>query len=149
MPALKHRRDGSALDVRAEKVDSAIVVDLEGRLTVEADTHRLDDLVRSATGLDVRHVVLDLGHVGQLDCSGIGRLVQLRNQVCARGSTFTLVNVERRQRKLLELAGLLAVFTVFDSRQEALTWCRNSAAAARGLSFRPLEGIASAGCPAA
>lgn len=114
--------------VRAERVDSAWVLHLEGRLTVEEDTRQLHEMVRSMTHFDKCNVVLDFGNVGQLDCSGIGQLVQLDNQVRGSGGALTLLNVEHRQKRLLQLLGLLAVFRVVDRRQEAITGCRNVAA---------------------
>jgi anti-anti-sigma factor len=116
-----------------------VVLHLEGRLTLEADTHQLHELVRSIVRFGPCNVVLDLGNVWQLDCSGIGQLVQLRNRVCGSGGVFTLVNVERRQKRLLQILGLLAVLPVFDSRQEAIMGCRSAAAAARGLPSARLE----------
>jgi hypothetical protein len=79
------------------------------------------------------NVVLDLGNVGQLDCAGIGQLVELSNQVCGSGGALTLLNVEHRQKRLLQLLELLAVLGVPDSRQEAITRCRSAAAWRGGL----------------
>ena len=107
--------------VRAERVDSAWVLHLEGRLTVEEDSSRLHQLVRSMTQFEPCDVVLDLGNVAQLDCAGIGQLVQLNNQVCGSGGAFTLLNVEHRQKRLLQLLELLAVLGVSDRREEAIT----------------------------
>jgi anti-anti-sigma factor len=123
------------MQVRAERVGSAVVLDLEGRLTVEADMHQLHELVRSIVRLDGRRVVLDLGNVPQLDCSGIGQLVRLNNLVREAGGALTLVNVERRQKHLLQILGLLEAFRVFDDRQEAMAWCWSAAAADRGPAF--------------
>ena len=119
--------------VRAERVDSAWVLHLEGRLTVEEDSSQLHQLVRSMTQFEPCNVVLDLGNVAQLDCSGIGQLVQLNNQVCGSGGALTLLNVEHRQKRLLQLLELLAVLGVSDSRQEAITRCRSAAAWHGGL----------------
>jgi anti-anti-sigma factor len=134
--------------VRAERVDSAWVLHLEGRLAVEEDTRQLHELVRSMTHFCPCNVVLDLGNVGQLDCSGIGQLVQLNNQVCGSGGAFALLNVERRQKRLLQLLGLLAVLRVCDRRQEAITGCRSAAALACGLPSERLEASTGAARPA-
>jgi anti-anti-sigma factor len=133
--------------VRAERVDSAWVLHLEGRLTVEEDTRQLHELVGSMTRFDPCNVVLDFGNVGQLDCSGIGQLVQLDNQVRGSGGALTLLNVENRQKRLLQLLGLLTVFRVCDRRQEAITGCRNAAAWAWGLPSAQLEASTDAARP--
>jgi anti-anti-sigma factor len=71
-------------------------------------------------------VVLDLQHVRQLDCTGLGLLVLARNRLAQHGCPMALANVERRQRRLLDLAGLLTVLPVFGSRQDAVAWCRRA-----------------------
>ena len=125
--------------VRAERVDSAWVLHLEGRLTVEEDSSRLHQLVRSMTQFEPCNVVLDLGNVAQLDCAGIGQLVELNNQVCGSGGALTLLNVEHRQKRLLQLLELLAVLGVSDSREEAITRCRSAAAWHGGLPSAGLQ----------
>lgn len=102
-----------------------MIVHLEGgRLVVEEDTQQLHDLVRTLTRLDDGcSVVLDLERVWQLDCSGIGQLVELSRQVGESGGVFALANVGPRQRRLLALLGLLRVLPVFARREEAITAC--------------------------
>jgi anti-anti-sigma factor len=126
------------MQVRAERAGSAVVVHLEGgRLVVEEDTHPLHEMVRVVTCLEEAcSVVLDLENVWQLDCSGIGQLVQLRNKVCERGGIFSLLHVGPRQKRLLATLGLLKVLPVFASRDEAITACWS--ATARGCVSRLL-----------
>lgn len=109
------------MEIRAEREGSAVVLDLEGSLTAEVDMDRLHDLAASLVGPDARTLVLDLGSVRNLDSYGVGQLVALYNEVRPKGVALTLVNVERHQKRLLEVSGLLGVFAVFDTRQEALT----------------------------
>jgi anti-anti-sigma factor len=106
-----------------------VFVDLEGPLTVEADTRGLRELVGSVAQLGSYGLVLNFRGVPQLDCSGIGQLVELDNRVRASGGALTLVNVESRQKRLLQILGLLALLRVCESRQEAVTWCRNAVGA--------------------
>jgi anti-anti-sigma factor len=84
-------------------------------------------------------VVLDLGHVPELDSSGIGQLVQVHNEVSRSGKGFMLVNVERHQQRLLEVVRLVDVLHVCESRQEALACCEHMVAPECGTSFRLLE----------
>lgn len=115
---------------------------------VEEDTRELHDLVQAVTRFDPGcSVVLDLGNVWQLDCSGIGQLVELSGQVHDSGGVFSLVKVEPRQKHLLALLGLLRVLPVFASQEEAITACWS--AKARGCLPRApqLEGSPIAACP--
>jgi len=117
-------------------VGSTVILHLEGRLTVEEDTHPLHELLGSITGVDPWTVVLDLANVPQLDCSGIGQLVQLNHQVGRSGGVLLLVNVDRRQKRLLELLGLLEVFRVCGSWPEGLMGRRTAGAPASLPSVR-------------
>jgi anti-anti-sigma factor len=132
------------MEVRAERAGPAVVVRLGGgRLVVEEDTQELHDLVQTVISLDQGcSVVLDLQKVWQLDCSGIGQLVDLGNQVCDGGGVFSLVNVAPRLKRLLALLGLLGVLPVFGSRGEAITACWS--AKARGCAQRRPRGEAPA-----
>ena len=109
------------MNIRAERQGSAVVLDLDGPLTAEVDTFGLHQLAGSLVRPSASALVLDLGHVQDLDSYGVGQLVALYNEVTPHGITLTLANVERHQKRLLELSGLLSVLHVVDSRQEALT----------------------------
>lgn len=111
------------MKVRAERIGAAVVFSLEGPLTVETDTRRLHALVRWTTRHVTCDIVLDFAHVPRLDCAGIGQLVEMHARVCRCGGGVVLVNVGRRLQRLLNLAGLLIVFPVFATLNEALDWC--------------------------
>jgi anti-anti-sigma factor len=111
------------MDLRLERSGPAVVFHLEkGSLVVEEDTWELRDLVRAVTVFDPGcSVVLDLGRVRQIDCSGIGQLVELGNQVREKGGVFALTRVAARHKRLLALLGLLKVLPVFANPDEAIT----------------------------
>jgi anti-anti-sigma factor len=113
------------MDIRGERQGSAVVLDLDGSLTVEVDTARLHELAGSLVRPGASSLVLDLGHVRNLDSYGVGQLVSIYNEIAPLGVTLTLVNVERHQKRLLELSGLLSVLHVVDNRQAALEFGGN------------------------
>jgi anti-anti-sigma factor len=106
--------------IATRRYGRAIVLDLCGPLSVTTRLTSLETLVGSVTGPAVNHVVLSLDQVGLLDASGIGELVRLRCVLRQSGTALTLVNVAPRQKKLLELVGLLGVLPVRNSVDEAL-----------------------------
>ncbi len=111
------------MDLKLERAGPAVVFRLEkGSLVIEEDTWELRDLVHAVTVFDPGcSVVLDLEKVRQVDCSGIGQLVELGNQVREKGGVFALTHVKTRHKRLLELLGLLKVLPVFASKEEAVT----------------------------
>jgi hypothetical protein len=56
-------------------------------------------------------VVIDLARVTFLDCAGIGTLVAGRNAAARRGCGYTVVNPQRKMRRVLELTGVLTALT--------------------------------------
>lgn len=101
------------MDIEAEFVGSAVILRLEGRMSVECDAGWTQAALKAASGDGVRHVLVDVGRVRLLDCCGIGQLLTLRGQLHGARKSICLVDVERHQRRMLELAGLLHVFRVF------------------------------------
>ncbi len=133
------------MQVTTGRFGLTVVLHLDGRLTAEADTRVLDDLLQSFAALGPCQVVLDLDNVPQLDCSGIGRLVHLRNRICEAGGAFGLINVHPRLGSLLRMAGLLEAIPMFDDRSEARTWRRRTAGRDVRLSLESLEPAPSIG----
>ena len=107
------------MTLSTERVDSAVILHLDGRLTIEGGDAWLETAVDAGSRGGVRHVLLDMKRVRQLDCAGIGHLLRLRERLHQAHRTCALVAVEPRQRHLLELAGLHRVFRVFDDCEEA------------------------------
>lgn len=65
-------------------------------------------------------VVLDLGAVPIVDCSGIGLLASLCRTARMLGGDLRLVGVRERPRRLLEICGLLRVLQSFENEEDAL-----------------------------
>lgn len=125
------------MDLKTERIGSAVILHLEGRLTVEADTERLQDMVNSVARLHARDVLLDMEEIRQLDCSGIGQILNLRNQFHNIRMTFALMDIERHQKRMLKISGLLRVFRVFSSREEALAAVGIGSGPVRAPSLEP------------
>ena len=108
------------MNIRTRKYGLALVLDLRGQLTVDDDIRPLWDIVGSATARG-GHLVLNLENVSRLDCTGIGELVALHCAVQDAGAVLSLVNAQPRQKRMLELVGLLRTLNVHDDLNTALT----------------------------
>ena len=107
------------MTLSTERVDSAVILHLDGRLTIEGGDGWLAAAVDAGIRGGVHHVLLQMDRVHQFDCAGIGQLVRLRAQLHEARRTCALVAVDPRQRHLLELAGLHRVFRMFDDCDDA------------------------------
>ncbi len=108
------------MNISTRTVDSVVILDLKGRLTVEEDTQPLRDMLSGLTELEFSHFILNLREVYQLDCCGIGQLVLCFRRVRDRGGKLKLVKLPERLRRLLEMTRLLTVIEVFDDEKKAL-----------------------------
>ena len=107
------------MTLSTERVDSAVILHLDGRLTIEGGDAWLGTAADAGCHDGVHHVLLEMKRVYQLDCAGIGQLLRLRERLHQAHRTCALVAVAPRQRHLLELAGLHRVFRVFDDCEDA------------------------------
>ncbi|MER7182953.1 STAS domain-containing protein [Streptomyces hyaluromycini] len=97
----------------------ATVVTLHGELdllTVPALSAALDDLTSGAEP----DLVLDLGPVSFIDCSGLSLLCRARNRVRYRVGRLRLVTPDDDFPRLLHCTGLGEAFEVYPGLSEAL-----------------------------
>jgi anti-sigma B factor antagonist len=66
------------------------------------------------------NLVLDLGGVKRLDSSGIGLLVKVLQTAKARGGNVKLSSLPKVVAQTLGMCGLLPLYEIFDSEQEAI-----------------------------
>ena len=97
------------LKVHARKLGNVAFLCMQGQL-VNGETEALRDAVHLQS--DVRTVVLDLAQVNTVDAGGLGVMLELREQVQAKGIGFKLMNVGRLIGRVLEVTRLDSVFEV-------------------------------------
>ena len=91
-----------------EQTDETTVVRLYGDLCMAT----VPGVQATVDGLGYRLLVLDLADVKLIDSSGIGFLVQLRNECEARLAHLRLVNVSEGARRVLAIVGLSEFFDI-------------------------------------
>ena len=99
------------LKVHAKKLDTVEVLCLEGRI-VNGETEILRNIGQLAAG-DTSDVILDLANVSTVDAHGLGVLIQLREQMIARGVHFELRSVSKPLYRLFEITRLNTVFEIY------------------------------------
>ena len=92
------------LKVQARKLGNVVFLCLQGHI-VNGDTETLRDAVhfQSAAESDVSTIVLDLALVSTIDAGGLGVMLELREQVQAKGIDFKLMNVSKLVYRVLEI----------------------------------------------
>ena len=108
------------MKLQERHIGDAVVLDLDGRLTLDGGTERLKDKINSLLHQGTRQLVIDLGHVSYIDSGGLGQLVASFQTVSHQGGNLKLLNVGRRARHLLAMTKLLMVFDTYESEEDAL-----------------------------
>ena len=109
-----------SLNVKTRKVDEAVVVDMQGRLTIGEPVLLLRETIRVLVNDGIRHFVLNLGDVSYIDSSGLGELVSLFTSVRNKQGDVKLLNLTTKARDLLQMTKLLTVFDTYDDENKAL-----------------------------
>jgi anti-anti-sigma factor len=101
------------LKVYARNLGKVAFLCMQGQI-VNGETETLRQAVRSQSEPQwgVRTVVLDLSRVNVVDGRGLGAMLELREQVQAKGIGFKLMNVSKLVGRVLEVTRLDSVFEV-------------------------------------
>lgn len=99
--------------------DDICVVDVEGQLIV-GNRQELKQRVLDQLDQGDRTFVIDFARTGYIDSSGLGVLVSLSKKIREQGGDLRLAGLNEDLRTLFELTKLDTLFTITDTRAEAL-----------------------------
>lgn len=97
------------LNVQTKNLGRVAMLSLQGEIVI-GQTETLRDAVESLP--PVSSVIFDLSRVKLMDAHGLGVMLQIREQIHAKGVRFQLVNVNRPLCEVLQITRLDAVFQV-------------------------------------
>ena len=96
----------------------ATVVSFEGDVDLESSPRAREVLLACVESR--RPLLVDLSSVSYIDSSGIASLVETLHSARQAGSALALVAVSAPARRVLELARLETVFTMYETLEEGL-----------------------------
>lgn len=108
------------MNVICRRVDSVVVVDLGGRITLGEGSTLLRDTIRDLLEQNETHILLNLAEVTYIDSSGLGELVSGFSAVRARGGELKLLHLTRKVHDLLQITKLYTVFDVQEDEAGAI-----------------------------
>ncbi len=97
------------LKIQTRNLENVAVLCLQGRI-VNGETAALRSAVDSQS--HVSAIILDLAGVSSVDASGLGVMLELREQTEARGIRFKLMNTNKFVSRVLEVTHLDSVFEI-------------------------------------
>ena len=103
------------------QVDSVVVVDISGRITLGEGCTQLRELIRDQLSKGHKNVLLNLADVTYIDSSGIGELVSAFTAVSNQGGQLKLLNLTKKVHDLLQITKLYTVFDIHDDEAKAIS----------------------------
>lgn len=106
--------------VDKKRIADMTVLSVEGIIKLGQSAEFLAQNLRRALETDDGHMIVDLTHINYIDSTGIGELVAYLGRFGAMDRKFILVNPSDRVRKLLQVAQLDSLFTIYDDLDSAV-----------------------------
>jgi anti-sigma B factor antagonist len=108
------------LKVHIKKFGTSVILCLQGRIVI-GGTLKLCETMEGLT--DVTSIVFDLNGVSLIDAHGLGFMLELQEQLKAKGIEFRLMRLTERVRRVFEITRLNTVFEIM-SQPKVLTLSR-------------------------
>jgi anti-sigma B factor antagonist len=105
--------------VAVEKVDGVTVVSPEGDIDLSRSP-ALRSALRQVQMAKPSRLVVDLARVDYMDSSGIATLVEALQNARRAETRMVLCGMKERVRSIFEIARLDTVFTIVESREQAI-----------------------------
>jgi anti-sigma B factor antagonist len=102
------------------QVDSVMVIDVSGRITLGEGCTQLRELIRDQLSKGNKQILLNLADVSYIDSSGIGELVSAFTAVSNQGGHLKLLNLTKKVHDLLQITKLYTVFDIHDDEAKAI-----------------------------
>ena len=108
------------MDLSVLKQADVQVLRLRGRLSLGEAVDTFKSAIDKSLAAGDSQILVNLAEVPLLDSSGIGVLVRSQSSARAQGGSIKLVQPTPYTVKTLKMVGLLDLFEVYDSEEEAV-----------------------------
>jgi anti-sigma B factor antagonist len=110
--------DELSIDLKTESGGETLVFRLRGSLDL-ATAPTVRAALTEATEEGKQHLIVDLTQLEFLDSTGLGVLIGAHRRAAERGGTFRLIISDGPIARLLNITGLVTVFAVYHSMEDA------------------------------
>ena len=104
----------------SKKVNSAIIIEIEGEIMGGAESADFKDLLYQAIEEDIVNIVVDMAKATWMNSSGLGMLITGLTTIRSSGGDLRLANVSDKVRRPLEITKLDSVFSIHESVDDAV-----------------------------
>jgi anti-sigma B factor antagonist len=110
--------DELGIDLKTEDGGGTLIFKLRGSLDL-ATSPTVRAALTEATNKGSNHLIVDLTQLEFLDSTGLGVLIGAHRRAAEHGGSFRLVISDGPIARLLNITGLIAVFAVYNSLEDA------------------------------
>ena len=109
------------MEIRETSVGDVVVLELDGRLDTKT-SHLLEKKLLDLMGEGKLRIVVDMASIQYISSAGLRVLLMLGKKLNATDNGhLVLCSMNENVREVFDIAGFTAVFTIRNSRAEALT----------------------------
>lgn len=106
--------------VEKRRIEDSTLLNVEGVIKLGESAQFFAQALERALEEDEGNVLVDFSRINYIDSTGIGELVGYLGRFRDRNRKLILINPSDRIRKLLAIAQLDRLFTIYDSLESAL-----------------------------
>lgn len=112
--------DELSIEITSEERGSIMIFRLRGSLDLATSPSVRAALVEGATG-DQHEIVVDLTQIEFIDSTGLGALIGAHRRALEQGGSVRLVVNDGPIARLLNITGLIRIFPVYHTLDDALS----------------------------
>ena len=108
------------MDLDRREIGNKCCLTVKGKMRLGEEVDDFNAAVASALETGHIHIVVDLSQMPVIDSCGIGAVVQALQQAKKLGGDLKLVDPSQFALKIFKMTGILPLFQVFPTEQEAI-----------------------------
>lgn len=108
------------MNYKEELIGNVLLVAVDGDLIGGSTTNNLLETIQEYIEKGVIRCVVDISNVRFINSSGIGLLITILTKVRNKEGELILINPSDHVKKLLIITKLNAIFSILNSREEAI-----------------------------
>lgn len=108
------------MKVTQREVDTAVVLDLNGKLTGGPDADMFRDVFKALVDQGKKHIVVNLEKVSWINSTGLGILISGYTSVRRAGGDLVVMHASERIESILYVTKLNLLFKSYENEDEAV-----------------------------
>ena len=118
-----------AFSYKMDKEADLAILEMEGRLVDKSEAVEVNVEIEEELGNGTSQFIIDVENLDYMNSTGLNIMINLMNRSRNNGGEAVIVGAQPRIKSLFTVTKLHSVFTMKDSRQEAISYFKNKSSA--------------------